>query len=222
MTSQSDDVTFSVGEKTTNQRNNYSIVVLLLCRWRRRKMREAKGHAKMGWRRLRERVFIFVDIKKAVAIITVQFSNFETCRTLTSSPEMVRTKKILNDFFSFRTYWIQFLTLSKGFASLRFSRPCVLTLTFTRFDFQAIDILNWDLISSLNVTETCSVMSGVSITTGTKSTGPDTEKKINICDTQLGQCQKAIMVRFWIDIRWVFDLWMALRLFAVSAAERVI
>ena len=51
-------------------------------------------------------------------------------------------------------------------------------------------------ISSLNVTETCSVMSGVSITTGTKSTGPDTEKKINICDTQLGQCQKAIMVSY--------------------------
>lgn len=60
--------------------------------------------------------------------------------------------------------------------------------------FKIFGQLKLNLISSLNVTETCSVMSGVSITTGTKSTGPDTEKKINICDTQLGQCQKAIMV----------------------------
>lgn len=158
MTSQSDDVTFSVGEKTTNQRNNYSIVVLLLCRWRRRKMREAKGNAKMGRRRLRERVYIFIDIKRAISIIRVQCSKHAELWNL------------------------------------------------TRFNFQVFDIRKLDLISSLNVTETCSVMSGVSITTGTKSTGPDTEKKINICDTQLGQCQKAIMVSFWMDRRSVFDL----------------
>ena len=67
-------------------------------------------------------------------------------------------------------------------------------IIYYHFNFNIFHVLKLDLISSLNVTETCSVMSGVSITTGTKSTGPDTEKKINICDTQLGQCQKAIMV----------------------------
>ena len=79
-------------------------------------------------------------------------------------------------------------------------------LILTYFTFNIFHVLKLGLISSLNVTETCSVMSGVSITTGTKSTGPDTEKKINICDTQLGQCQKAIMVSSWIDHKWVSGL----------------
>ena len=82
----------------------------------------------------------------------------------------------------------------------------IFMIIYYHFNFNIFHVLKLDLISSLNVTETCSVMSGVSITTGTKSTGPDTEKKINICDTQLGQCQKAIMVSSWIDHKWVSGL----------------
>lgn len=120
-------------------------------------MRKAKGYAKMGRRGMRERVHIFIGLKRAVVLwYILKHTVFEKCCNI-NVPHST----------------------------------CVAIYSLVRSRYSDLKL---DLISSLNVTETCSVMSGVSITTGTKSTGPDTEKKINICDTQLGQCQKAIMV----------------------------
>lgn len=80
VTSQSDDVTCSVGERTMNQRNNYSLVLLLLCRWRRRKMCEAKGYAKMGRRGVRERVQIFIGISCCTKqCVSLQGTLFHPC-----------------------------------------------------------------------------------------------------------------------------------------------